>query len=105
MFYFCGMKKSVKQFLEKRKVKTFDDLVFKNRPLFGGVQATMEFPNGHKISVVGGVKGLHGDGVDTFEIWRSCDLDIKGYLTKDEITSEMLELQAMSEDVPKIGYT
>ena len=97
--------KELQKFLEDRKVKTFDDLVFKNRPLFGGIQAIMEFPNGHKISVVGGVKGLHGDGVDTFEIWRSCDLDIKGYLTKDEITSEMLELQAMSEDVPKIGYT
>ena len=96
--------KELQKFLEDRKVKTFDDLVFKNRPLFGGVQATMEFPNGHKISVVGGVKGLHGDGVDTFEIWRSCDFDIKGYLTKDEITSEMLELQGPSKDVPIIGY-
>jgi hypothetical protein len=98
-------KKLLKDLLKSKQVKTFDDLVFKRRPHFVGVQATMEFPNGHKISIVGGAQGLHGDGVNTFEIWRSCDFDIKGYLSKDEVSSEMLELQAMSEDVPKIGYT
>jgi hypothetical protein len=97
-------KKLLKDLLKSKQVKTFDDLAFKRRPRFGGVQATMEFPNGHKISVVGGVKGLHGDGVNTFEIWRSCDFDIKGYLSKDEVSSEMLELQAMSKDVPIVGY-
>jgi len=97
-------KKLLKDLLKSKQVKTFDDLVFKERLHFVGVQATMEFPNGHKISVVGGVKGLHGDGVNTFEIWRSCDFDIKGYLSKDEVSSEMLELQAMSKDVPIVGY-
>ena len=97
--------KELQKFLEDRKVKTFDDLVFKPRKHFGGIQATMKFPNGHKISVVGGVKGLHGDGVKTFEIWRSCDIDVKGYLTKDEITAEMLELQSLSKDVPIVGFS
>jgi hypothetical protein len=97
-------KKLLKDLLKSKQVKTFDDLVFKKRLHFVGVQDTMEFPNGHKISVVGGVKGLRGDGVNTFEIWRSCDFDIKGYLSKDEVSSEMLELQAMSKDVPIVGY-
>jgi hypothetical protein len=61
--------------------------------LTGGKQAIMEFDNGHKISVVGGGVGLYGDGINTFEIWRSCDSDIKGHLTPEEITEEMLELQ------------
>lgn len=97
-------KKSLKDLLKSKQVKTFDDLVFRPRGFFSGIQSIIEFPNGHRMSIVGGGKGLYGDGVDTFEIWRSCDLDVKGHLTKDEVSSEMLELQAMSKDVPKIGY-
>ena len=75
-------------------MKTFKDLEFKpKQSLTGGKQAIMEFDNGHKISVVGGGVGLYGDGINTFEIWRSCDSDVKGYLTPEEITEEMLELQ------------
>ena len=48
------------EFLQKNKVKTFDDLVFKphgNPYNVGAVQAVMEFDNGHSISVVGGGTG------------------------------------------------
>ena len=87
-------------------MKTFKDLEFKPHPNGqGGVQAIMKFENGHRISVVGGSYGLHGDGKKTFEIWRSCDIDVKGYLTKDEITAEMLELQSLSKDVPIVGFS
>jgi hypothetical protein len=73
---------------------TFKDLVFnQHRSGFGGVQAILEFDNGHRISVVGGREGLYGDGVNTFEIWRSCDDDVKGWLTPEEVTEEMIELQ------------
>ena len=52
-------------------MKTFKDLEFKPHPNGqGGVQAIMKFKNGHRISVVGGSYGLHGDGKKTFEIWR-----------------------------------
>ncbi len=74
--------------------KTFEDLTFNTHPSgFGGVQAILEFDNGHRISVVGGREGLYGDGINTFEIWRSCDDDVKGWLTPEEVTEEMIELQ------------
>jgi hypothetical protein len=77
-----------------KTMKTFNDLKFKPHPNgLGGIQAILEFDNGHRISVVGGAIGLYGDGVKTFEIWRSCDGDIKGHLTPEEITKEMIELQ------------
>ena len=97
-------KEQIKEFIEKRKVHTFGDLVFKKRPVTGGVQAVMEFANGHKISVVGGGQGLYGDGINTFEIWRSCDEDVKGRLTKEEVSIQMLELLSMSKDVPIVGF-
>lgn len=97
-------KKSLKNLLDKRKVKTFEDLEFKRHRLCNGVHAIMEFFNGHRISVVGGDRGLHGDGVNTFEIWRSCDDGVLTYLTKDEVTDQMLELQSMDKNVPKIGF-
>lgn len=85
--------------------KTFKDLEFKPHRNGLGKQAIMGFDNGHRISVVGGGIGLYGDGVNTFEIWRSCDGDVKGYLTPEEITEEMLELQSLV-NTPKneFGY-
>lgn len=86
--------------------KTFKDLEFNpHRNGLGGIQAIMDFDNGHRISVVGGGMGLYGDGVNTFEIWRSCDGDVKGHLTKEEVTEEMIELQCLV-NVPRneFGY-
>jgi hypothetical protein len=80
----------------KNKTLTFEDLEFKSHGNIGGAtHAKMIFENGHKISVVGGGMGLYGDGVNTFEIWRSCDEDIKGHLTKEEVTEQMIELQGL----------
>lgn len=89
------------------EIKTFKDLEFKARSNgMGGIQAVMEFDNGHRISVVGGSDGLYGDGISTFEIWRSCDDDVKGHLTMDEVTQNMSELQMLGDDIPKnpLGY-
>jgi len=96
------------EFIEKHKVKTFDDLVFKphaNTFNVGAVQAVMKFENGHSISVVGGGNGLYGDGVTTFEIWASWQDDVKGWLTKDEVTEAMLETQSKPKSVPVIGFS
>ena len=50
-------------------MKTFDDLKFKLHPNgMGGILGQMELGNGYKISVVGGGKGLYGDGKTTFEV-------------------------------------
>lgn len=83
--------------MEKKKI-TFEDLEFKSHGnIEGAVHAKMTFENGHRISIVGGSESLHGDGVNTFEIWRSCDEDIKGYLTKEEVTEQMIELQELPD--------
>lgn len=81
---------------------TFNDLNFyPHRNGLGGKQAIMEFDNGHRISVVGGGYGLYGDGVSTFEIWRSCDEDVKGWLTKEEITKFMVDIQKLGPNEPR----
>jgi len=82
--------------------KTFKDLKFyPHRNGMGGKQAIMQFDNKHRISIVGGGYGLFGDGVTTFEIWRSCDGDVKGWLTAEEVTEEMVELQKLGPNVPR----
>ncbi len=73
-------------------MKTFKDLIFKPMKR-GGKQAIVEFNNCHKISVIGGFVGLFGDGFSTFEIWRSCDSDVKMYLTREEVTEYMIEFE------------
>ena len=90
-------------------IKTFRDLEFKPHPnnygLYDkGVQAKLNFDNGHWISVIGGAMGMYGDGVNTFEIWRSCDSDVKGYLTPEEVTEEMVELQKLEPNTPRVGF-
>ena len=86
-------------------MKTFEDLKFKPHPIGkGGVQSIMKFENGHRISVVGGKEGLYGDGVNTFEIWRSCDSDVKRHLTKEEVTQEMIDLQQTTLTRDDFGF-
>lgn len=94
-------------FISEHKVKTFDDLVFERHANFwnvGAVQAVMEFPNGHSISVVGGGTGLYGDGKTDFEVWASWQDDVEGYLTKEQVTEVMLETQSKSKHTPIIGF-
>ena len=86
-------------------MKTFKDLEFKPHPNGqGGVQAIMKFKNGHRISVVGGSYGLHGDGKKTFEIWRSCDSNVKDFLTEEEVTQEMIDLQTTTLEKNLFGF-
>jgi len=95
-------------FVQKNKVKTFDDLVFKphqNTFMVNAVQAVMEFPNGHSVSVVGGGRGLYGDGVSTFEVWTSWQDDVQGWLTKEEVTELMLETQTKRGHDEIIGFS
>ena len=50
-------------------MKTFNDIKFKLHPNgMGGIIGQMELGNGYKISVVGGGRGLYGDGKKTFEV-------------------------------------
>ncbi len=75
---------------------TFNELEFKTHPMGSGVQATHVFPNGIKVSVVGGA-GFYGDGVESFEMAALLpsggflplgeDDDVLGWVTKSEIDS------------------
>jgi hypothetical protein len=77
-------------------MKTFNDLVLKPHPVgMGGKLAQMELGNGYTISVVGGRKGLYGDGETTFEVaifdrtgemlMLSEDDQVLGWMTIDEV--------------------
>jgi hypothetical protein len=81
--------------MAKTGIKTFDDLEFRVHPTLGGTSklATMNFRGSGWISVVGG-PSLYGDGVTTFEVMSSLtDDDVLDYLSKEEVTEHMLELQ------------
>lgn len=87
-------------------MKTFTDLNFRTHPnQFGGVQAVMEFDNGYGVSVVrtphsyGGDKGLYEMAVldKTGNITYDTPItnDVLGYLTEDEVTEYMIEVQKL----------
>ncbi len=84
---------------------TFEDLVFKPHALGEGVQALHQFPNDYGVSVVGGARGLYGDGVGTFEIailhhdaitYRTpITSDVLAWQTKDEVTAVLAQVEAL----------
>ena len=61
------------------------------------VQAVVDFPNGEYCSIVGGGKGLYGDGVDTFEICSSVtertSRCVRGWLDKKQVMAHLKYLQ------------
>ena len=80
-------------------VKTFKDLEFKPHSVVPkGVAAVMYFPlidegDGGWFSVIGGGKGLYGDGKTSFEVLSENTSDPLTYLGKDNVTEEMLKIQ------------
>lgn len=81
-------------------LKTFEDLAFKSHPntfMEGAVQATLDFDNGHFVSVVGGGNGLYGDGIKTFEVGFpgtiDGSIDVQGWLNPEEVTMMMFIIQ------------
>ena len=89
-------------------MKTFDDLIFEKRNLFGNikVQAKLKLDNNVIVSVIGGA-GCYGNGIDSFEMaaWHDSDNnnfirlseydDVLGWLTKDDITAKINELSKL----------
>ena len=80
-------------------LKTFEDIVFKPHSVYrNSVMASIKFPNGYSISVVGGSRTeggcfLYGNGVTSFEIWCSDEEDVRGWQTPEEVTEQMIRLQ------------
>ena len=83
-------------------MKTFEDLKFNEHPM-GGVQSIMMFNNGYGVSVIktpysyGGKSGkyelavLDSEGRLTYD--TPVTNDVLGYLSKNEVTEAMLEVQ------------
>lgn len=87
----------IKEF--SNEIKTFEDLNFEPHKSIitkGAVSSYLEFDNGHFASVVGGAAGLYGDGKETFELGYIDDysLDVQGWLTPEQITEGMIQIQA-----------
>lgn len=73
-----------------------EDFIEKPHPIVvGATQWLYRLPEENKgvISIVGGVRGLYGDGINTFEMWHPSDDEPKSRLTKDEINN-YLELKS-----------
>lgn len=49
-------------------VTSFGDIQFTNHTLGSGKHAVVLFPNLYGASIVGGARGLYGDGENTFEL-------------------------------------
>jgi len=77
------------------KIYTFDDLEFIIHPgVPGGVKAIISFSNGYSMTVSGDTGSIfYGDGVNTFEVWASCDDASKVHLTKEQVTEYMRTVQ------------
>jgi len=87
-------------------MKTFNDLEFKPHPLgIGGIVSRIKFDNGYGASVVkgpntyGGEDGLYelavldSDGHLTYE--TPVTDDVEGYLSEDEVTKLMEQIQKL----------
>lgn len=94
-----------------KEYKTFDDLVFVEQKYLWDalikagrfkhppMHARMTFDNDWSVSVLFGDM-YYSNGINTYEIMAQnqkgnyiYDNDVKGYLTKDQITKEMIEIQ------------
>jgi hypothetical protein len=73
----------------------FEDLNFIQHPgVPHGVKAIMTFSNGYSLTVCGDLGDIfHGDGINTFEVWASCDDNSKTNLTKKQVSEYMKTIQ------------
>jgi len=92
-----------KNFLNENNYLTFDDLVFKDHPYVDDVKiAKMDFDNGYSVSLLFGEK-VYSNSKDTYEMmcfdYRGENIydDVLPYLTKDQVSEKMIELQKRKE--------
>ena len=90
-------------------MKTFNDLEFKNMPAhYEGVQAIIKFDNGYGASIVrhkfsyGNEEGLYElavlDSDDAIAYHTPVTEDVLGYLSKDDVTDALRQIQELSPD-------
>jgi hypothetical protein len=81
------------------KIYTFNDLKFIPHPgVPGGVKATIIFENGYSMIVSGDTGStFYGDGINTFEVWASCDDASQVHFTKEQVTEYMRSIQMIRQ--------
>ena len=80
----------VKKVLNRRNIKFPESFLKKPHSFPGATQWLLRESKGRvAISVIGGVRGLYGDGVLTFEIWDFKEDDVRGYMTKEQINDHI----------------
>lgn len=72
---------------------------FEKKPHFSGTQWILTDGKNILISVVGGAKGLYGDGIKTFEMWDFKEEYPQGYLTIEEINKHIDEHYNKPNDI------
>ena len=78
----------------KSKLSFPDSFEKMNHPVIEGAnQWLLKENNEIVISIVGGGKGLYGNGITTFEMWDYREDEPRGYLTKDDINNHLNNLQ------------
>ena len=84
----------------------FNKLQWRDHPVdFGsGRRGVYTFANGWEVSVVGGARGLYGNGRTSFEvaIFRPNGEmvgDVRGWLTPDEVSQLMEEVKSFTNEV------
>ena len=95
--------KNYAQFINEKELShyyTFDDLVWKEH-FMDGKRSRFKFDNKYEMSVLFGDKYFYSNGIDTYEVAfftpdGTLD-DPKGYLTKDQITDEMIRIQKIKK--------
>lgn len=77
--------------MSKLRIYTFADLEFSSHHIPGAKRAFIELPNGTNASVVGGPRGLYGNGKTTFEVWYSNEDEPRAYQSIEDINLELAE--------------
>jgi hypothetical protein len=71
------------------EILTFpEDFILRSHPLGQGLQWVDNLEN-ITISIVGGSKGLYGDGITTFEMWDFREENPRGYLSTEDINEHL----------------
>ena len=85
-----------------------NDLTIQNLPLMthdnGKKQFRVDFKNKSFFSIVGGMKGIYGNGVDTFELFTSEHDDTETWAEVDRINEVLQDMQEKHGEIKEINF-
>ena len=85
-----------------------NDLTIQNLPLMthdnGKKQFRVDFKNKSFFSIVGGMKGIYGNGVDTFELFTSEHDDVETWIDINRINEVLQDMQEKHGVIKAINF-